>query len=79
MNTQQEKRLEELCIKYIPSRFLGDFLPARITIEVIGSYTRYLSRLNDSEAYGHLMLLGVPKKRAKDFVEERTKLREVKK
>ncbi len=74
MNTQQEIRLENLCTNYIPNRYLGDFLPAHITVRVIRGYAEYLSRLEDFEAYRHLRYLGISKKRARDFVEERTKL-----
>ncbi len=74
MNVEQIKDLEDLCVQYIPNRHLGDMLPANITMEVIKSYTCYLSRLNDSDAKGHLRCLGVSKQRARDFVEQRNRM-----
>ncbi len=73
-----ENPLEELCIKYVPSRYLGDLLPAHITVEIARIYAQYLSRLEDCEAHRHLIRLGVSKKRAENFVRERNELKGVK-
>ncbi len=74
MYDQQIHQLEDLCIKYVPSRHLGDMLPAKITMQTTISYSKYLSRLNDSEVQSHLKQLGVSKQRARDFVEQRNKI-----